>query len=330
MRRSSSNLFLLWIAVTYITFGSRSTAIVAQGTADPWATFTSSLDLAFNSNDLEWLPEQNRLLLKGEINGAPAVFKVDSGAVVTLLTLKSAKDRGLPVIDFNAKFSGSAGEGKLYGSPVKQLQLGTFIALANQRLTVAELNSLDGVDGLLGGDTLVSTKAIIDYRHKRLRVPKDKWVDSLEKFATNAGMSIEKLEREGHYVFATMNYGDKSMRMLIDTGAQRTVIGAAMADRLKMTVRDTDDDLVGAGGQSSKVQKTSIDRLSLGKAIFLNFECVVIPVDYLGSYSKKPIDGVLGADALASLNSVLAIADAVLAHRTEEIDMASKEVTQKP
>jgi hypothetical protein len=53
-------------------------------------------------------------------------------------------------------------------------------------------------------------------------------------------------------------------------------------------------------------------------------------VDYLGSYSKTPIDGILGADALSCSNSILSIADAVLVLRPEVIDMASEETNRKP
>ncbi len=99
-----------------------------------------------------------------------------------------------------------------------------------------------------------------------------------------------------------------------------------------MDVRDTDEPVVGAGDrdQAQKVQKTSIDRMSLGKASLVNFECYVMPVDYLESYSQKPIDGILGADALARSKSLLSVANAVLILRPEEVNMATKEPTRKP
>jgi hypothetical protein len=81
-----------------------------------------------------------------------------------------------------------------------------------------------------------------------------------------------------------------------------------------MTVLKTDARVVGAGDDAPKVQKTSIDRLSLGEAAFLWFDCIVMPMDYLGSYSKPPIDGILGADALVRSQAILSVADAVLVH----------------
>lgn len=330
MNRFISQSTLLYIATAIVSIAWHHPYLVAQDNEDGHAHFTISLDRAFNSDELEWLPEQNRLLLKGKVNDAPAVFKIDSGAIATLLTLKSAKDRSLRVIDFKTTFTGAGGSGKIYGSPVKRLQLGTFIDLANQRLAVIDLPALDGVDGLLGVDTLGSAKAIIDYRHKKLRVPKAESADALERIATDAGMTAVKLERDGKYVYAELSFGEKSLRMLIDTGAQRTVIGATAAARMKIAVQDTDERVVGAGDNGPKVQKALIERLSLGKTSFLNFECVVMPVDYLGSYSKKPIDGILGADALVRSNSLLSVADAVLVLRPEEVNMASKETTGKP
>ena len=329
MTRIFSQVIIRFSVIAFVTFVWQFASTVAQDKEKAQDVFETSLDRAFNSDDLEWLPEQNRLLLKGKVNDAPAVFKIDSGAIGTLLTLKSAKERSLRVIDFNATFTGAGGTGKIYGSPVKKLQLGTSIDLANQRLAVIELPFLDGVDGLVGGDTLASTKAIIDYRHKKIRVPKDTSGNSLEEIATDSGMSIENLEREGNYVFAKMNYGDEPLRMFVDTGAQKTLIGAAAAARLKMTVQETDDRVVGAGDDAPKLQKTSLDRLSLGKTSFVKFDCVVMSVDYLGSYSKTPIDGILGADALVRSNSILSIADAVLVLDKDVVDMTSKETSRK-
>lgn len=322
---------MLFVAMAIVSIVWQHPYTAAQENEDARA-FATSLDRAFNSDELEWLPKQNRLLLKAKVNDTPAVFKIDSGAIGTLLTLKSAKDRSLRVIDFNTTFRGSSGSGKVYGSPVKRLQLGTSIDLANQRLMVIDLPALDGVDGLLGVDTLGSTKAIIDYRYMKLRVPKNESADSLEQIATDAGMATIKLERDGNYVYATLSIGDKSLRMFIDTGAQRTIIGAKTAARLEMDVRDTDNLVVGAGerDQAQKLQTTSIDRMSLGKASLVNFECYVMPVDYLESYSQKPIDGILGADALARSKSLLSVANAVLILRPEEVNMATKEPTRKP
>ncbi len=143
-------------------------------------------------------------------------------------------------------------------------------------------------------------------------------------------MNVEKLERDGNYIYATLNYGDESLRMLIDTGAQKTVIGAAAADRSKLTVQETAERVIGAGVGAPKVRKTSIDRLALGRTSFLKFECVVMPLEFLGSYSRKPIDGILGADALARSNSILSIADAVIVIRPGAVDMAPENTNRKP
>ncbi len=332
MRRLPLQGILLFIVMAVVVLRWQPALTVGQDKEDAQANFATWLDRAFSSDDLEWLPKQNRLLLKGKVNDAPAVFKIDTGAFGTLLTLKSAKERSLRVIDFNRTFLAAGGSGKIYGSPVKRLQLGTSIDLGNQRLAVMDLPSLDGIDGLLGGDNLGSSKAIIDYHYMKLRVPKNELAESLEQIAIDAGMTAVKLERDGNYMYADLSIGEKSLRMLIDTGAQRTVIGAKTAARLQMDVRDTDDVVVGAGDreQAQRFQKTSIDRMLLGKASLLNFECYVMPVDFLESYSQKPIDGILGADALARSRSLLSYANAVLILRPEEVNMASKEPTRKP
>ncbi len=150
MRRLSLRAILVFTVIAIVVFHWQSDSTVAQDKEDAQSSFATSLDRAYSSDDLEWLPKQNRLLINGRVNDAPAVFKIDTGAFGTLLTLKSAKDRGLRVIDFNRTFTGAGGAGKIYGSPVKRLQLGTSIDLPNQRLAVIDLPVLDGIDGLLG------------------------------------------------------------------------------------------------------------------------------------------------------------------------------------
>lgn len=145
MTRPSFHAVLVFSATAFIAYAWHSAASVAQDKEAMQENLTKSLDRAFESDDLEFLPEQNRLLIKGYVNGSPAVFKIDSGAIGTLLTLKSAKERDLRVIDFNKTFIGAGGSGKIYGSPVNRLQLGTSIDLANQRLMVIDLPSLEGV-----------------------------------------------------------------------------------------------------------------------------------------------------------------------------------------
>lgn len=278
----------------------------------PAQTFGDVLNKTCSSEALEWIPEQKRLLVSAKVNGKDAKFKIDTGALGTLLTLKSAKARELPVIDFNATFSGVGGTGKVYGSPVQRLQLGGSVDLAGQRVAVIDLPVLDGIDGLIGGDTLASTKAIIDYRYHKMHVPLKAADLDLEKAAAEAGMIATKLEREGNYVFLTMQCGKEALRLFVDTGATRTAIGAKAADRLKLQVRDSKERAVGAGGKAIEIRATRIDALSVGNAQFRDVECAVMPLDYLAGYSKAGIDGILGADCLGASGAVLSVADAIM------------------
>lgn len=283
-----------------------------SGESGPARAFGDLLVKTCNSDALEWIPEQKRLLVSAKVNGKDAKLKIDTGALGTLLTLKSAKARELPVIDFKATFSGVGGTGKVYGSPVQRLQLGGSVDLARQRVAVVDLPVLEGIDGLIGGDTLASTKAIIDYRQHKMHVPMEGAGFDLEKAAVEAGMLVTKLEREGNYVFLTMTCGKEAIRLLVDSGATRTVIGTKAADRLKLEVKESAERAVGAGGKAMAIQSAQIDVLAAGKAEFRDIGCAVLPLDYLDGYSKTGIDGILGADCLAASGAVLSIADAIM------------------
>lgn len=278
----------------------------------PAQVFGDLLDKTCSGDALEWIPEEKRLLVSAKVNGKDAKLKIDTGALGTLLTLKSAKARGLPVIDFNATFSGVGGTGKVYGSPVQRLQLGGSVDLAGQRVAVIDLPVLDGIDGLIGGDTLVSTMAIIDYRQHKMHVPLQAAGLDLVKAAAEAGMLAIKLEREGNYVFLTMTCGKEAIRLFVDTGATRTAISVKAADRLRLQVRDSAERAVGAGGEAIAIRFARIDALAAGKAEFRGIGCAVMPLDYLAGYSKTGIDGILGADCLAASGAVLSIADEIM------------------
>lgn len=299
----------------------QSSAPNSSQESGPPQVLSDLLNKACSSDALEWIPEQNRLLVAGKINGKDAKFKIDTGALGTLLTLKSAKERKLPVIDFNATFTGIGGTGKVYGSPVQRLQLGGSVDLASQRLAVIDLPVLDGIDGLIGGDTLSSTSAIIDYRQHKLHIPMKTANFDPQKGATASGMLSTKLQREGNYVFATISIGETPIRLLVDTGAQRTVISSKAANRLKLQLKEVAEKAVGAGDKAISIQSARIEVFTFGMTDFRNIECVVMPLDYLTSYSKTEVDGILGADCLAASGAVLTIADSTIVLPPNEVVM---------
>ena len=298
---------------------AQSTTLTLPLESRPAESFGDLLNKSCDSDALEWIPEQKRLLVPAKVNDKEAKFKIDTGAFGTLLTLKSAKAREIPVIDFNATFTGVGGTGKIYGSPVRRLQLGGSVDLKAQRLAVIDLPILEGIDGLIGGDTLASTKAIIDYRQRKMHIPMKAASLDLQKASTEAGMLATKLEREGNYVFMTVNFGKEPIRLLVDTGATRTAIGTKAAERLKLQLKESTERAVGGGENAISIQFTHIDALSVGKTQFRNLECAVMPLDYLATYSKTGIDGILGADCLAASGAVLSIADSIIVLPTDDV-----------
>lgn len=282
--------------------------------------FDRALKEQCSSDTLEWIPEQNRLLIHGKVNEKAALFKIDTGAMGSLLTLKSAKQFDVPIIDFKRTFSGAGGVGKVYGSPVNRLQLGTQVDLNRQRLAVIDLPVLQGIDGVVGRDTLATTIAIIDYRNHKLHIPsKDSPVDLTKLAAATTGMASTRLEKDGNYIFLTMQSGAESLRMLVDTGAQRTLLGLKAADRLKLALKENAERIVGAGDGAKTAKSARLDKLALGESTFLDLELIVAPLDYLATYSKKETDGVLGADCLAAAGAIISVADGIIVTPTGKL-----------
>lgn len=329
---------LAWIGTTTVflamitceaTGQTPSAASSSRKDSSPPQVLSDLLNQACSSDSLEWIPEPKRFLIAAKVNGNDAKFKIDTGALGTLLTLKSAKERKLPVIDFNATYKGVGGEGKVYGSPVQRLQLGSVADLTAQRLAVIDLPVLDGIDGLIGGDTLASTNMIIDYRQHKLHVPLKTANLDLLKASLDVGMLAAKLEREGNYLFLTMHIGSEPLRLFVDTGASKTAIGTQAAERLKLSLKASTEKAVGAGDNAISLQTTHIEAMSIGKSQFRDLECVVMPLDYLASYSKTGVDGILGADCLAASGAILSIADAIIVLPPNEVVVSENNADTK-
>ena len=112
--------------------------------------------------------------------------------------------------------------------------------------------------------------------------------------------------------YVQARYGEASMTLLIDTGANIFVIDKAIAERLKVEARDTGGNSLGVGGQVS-VHTAFLQGLRIGPV-----ECPRWPVTVfdLTPLVKRTVqtggrryDGVLGSDMMVYYAAVLDIAN---------------------
>lgn len=127
---------------------------------------------------------------------------------------------------------------------------------------------------------------------------------------TQIPIKILKLE-DGFHLLISLRINGKSARVLIDTGASRTVFDKTQIKKfLKEEKFETHDKLsTGLGTNKMKSHLVAIEKISIGKIEIRNYKSVVIDLSHVNvayrQMKQKPIDGVLGSDILKKYKAVI-------------------------
>ncbi|MCX7743108.1 MAG: retropepsin-like domain-containing protein [Flavobacteriales bacterium] len=123
----------------------------------------------------------SHLLVKGEVNGNPANFIIDTGASRTVIDKNHLVELGLhKEIIPNEILSAGLGTNSMESSTIvlKKISLGKFI-IKNFEIAVLDLShvneayaqlKLPVINGVIGGDVLMKHKGIINYPEKYVRL----------------------------------------------------------------------------------------------------------------------------------------------------------------
>ncbi|MDX9905460.1 MAG: retropepsin-like aspartic protease [Bacteroidales bacterium] len=124
---------------------------------------------------------------------------------------------------------------------------------------------------------------------------------------------VQAIEEDGYHIFTEVMINGKPARMLIDTGASRTVFDS---DRIKLFLADDEmnfekmDKLsTGLGTNTMESHSVMIDRFELGDTVFEAYQAVVLNIEHVNQSYRilgyPEIDGVLGGDLLTELKVVI-------------------------
>lgn len=118
------------------------------------------------------------------------------------------------------------------------------------------------------------------------------------------------IEDDGFHIFVAAGINGRPARLLIDTGASRTVF-----DREKIrdfispeqVFEDIDKLSTGLGTNTMKSQTVTLDRLQLGRIILRDFPAIVLDMQHVNQsfnlLGLEAIAGVLGGDLLNTLQA---------------------------
>lgn len=128
--------------------------------------------------------------------------------------------------------------------------------------------------------------------------------------ATSLPIKILKLD-DGFHLLVNARVNGKPSRLLVDTGASKTVFDKARSSLFLSTDKFEKHDKLstGLGTSNMKSHLAIIETISLGKLTITNYKTVVIDLSHVNvAYSQlklKPIDGVLGSDILKKYKAVI-------------------------
>jgi predicted aspartyl protease len=121
------------------------------------------------------------------------------------------------------------------------------------------------------------------------------------------------IEEDGFHIFVEAGINGKHARLLVDTGASRTVFDMErMRDFLpgsKDNFKKTEKLSVGLGTSTMESHLVALDEFRLGDTVFKDYPAVVLNMDHVNQSYRQlgelPIDGVLGGDLLRHLKAVI-------------------------
>ena len=126
-------------------------------------------------------------------------------------------------------------------------------------------------------------------------------------------IELMAIEEDGYHIFIDALINGGSARLLLDTGASRTVFDE---DRIKVFLTKKNYRFkkfsklsTGLGTNTMKSRSIILDEFRLGETVFKDYHAVVLNMEHVNqSYQMlghKQIDGVLGGDLLQELRAVV-------------------------
>jgi predicted aspartyl protease len=244
--------------------------------------------------------EHNLMFVTAGINGQPVRLLVDTGAERTVLTEATVDRLGLPHDPHHVtRTIGIGGIGTGRDAIIPGITLGgTHFPVERVAVGQFAINPTAGApaDGLLGADILLAFDVDIDpvtqhltlYRVRRCPEALPPW--------TEPATEVPGVETRRDRMLLPIVVDGVAGTAILDTGAQATTLGAAMAQRLGLSTGDLESDHMimahGASTNSVAVRVHMFRTLQIGPALVQHPTLAVVP----GQTDMG--DGLVGGDFL--------------------------------
>lgn len=231
----------------------------------------------------------NLLFVKAGIDGQPVTFLVDTGAERTVLTQAAVARLRLPHDRRVTRTMGIGGPSANWDAMLKSFVLGGLI-LPVDHLPVANFKGEAGsgppIDGLLGADILLAYDVDLDVPEQRMTLYRARRCDDARPPWQEAAQAISGVTARRDRLFVPITLDGTSDMAVLDTGAQTTTIGHALAERTEAPAFGApSDDVVlahGAAPMPVSVRLHKFRQLHIGPVMMETPTVCVLPPDAPG------------------------------------------------
>lgn len=122
---------------------------------------------------------------------------------------------------------------------------------------------------------------------------------------------IEEIEKKNYHLFIELEIGEKASRLLLDTGASKTVFDKEKVLKFvtEKKIRKHESKSVGLGVSNVETRIVKLKNLRFGNMKMDKIEVAVLDLDHVNQTYKlmklKEIDGVLGSDFLMKYKAII-------------------------
>ena len=171
-----------------------------------------------------------RMTVPISIGGRPYRFLIDTGSERTVISRQIADRHGLAP-GATVTVHSLTEVSRIATAIVPSLQVGRRTVIGIQAPTIEE--DLIGADGLLGVDSLVSQRVVLDFRTNEMRVVASRRGRDREERRPADTIVVTARTRFGHLILVDAAIDGQRIWVIVDTGAEVSVGNLALRRRLE-------------------------------------------------------------------------------------------------
>ena len=267
---------------------------------------------------LEANRRRSRWLVPAAINGKPCKLLLDTGADFVILDSwapayldVATRPSGIKAMTVGGARDLVVGESSfsLAAATVSQQHLRAFAQ--GDRPPAATTTS--PLCGNLGLNALRGLGVALDIRRHTLWIPGDpttRVASAMARIGASA-IPIKRTSRSGH-MFIEGKAGTRDIRMVIDSGAERSVLSSSTAEAMKLALKESNAMIADAETANRHPKLGVLKDVVFGQAQLPQLPVMVIPLtavfDALSDGEAAPIDGIIGADVLEQGGGIIDVA----------------------